>query len=376
VAFATGSGLSPAQDATLSKLDTLTENVSGLRFTAKALEEAPSSGGGGGGSGDWTNTEKEQIRNRLGIDGTKSTPTSSPTLATQASVSALPTASQNATQVRTELATELARIDVATSTRLATAGYTAPANSDIVAIRAKTDTLVNGPTLAAIEGSTVLAKEATVNTRSSQASVSAIPTNPLLTTDLRLNNLDETISSRLPTASYLAPANFDIGQIKLKTDNLPASPASETTVAARPTLAQIEASTVLAKEATVNTRASSAQVTALNNISTVQVRAQVDAGLATYDAPTKAELDSAIASIPAAPSAAANASAVRSELATELARVDTTISSRNAVAPDNANIAAIKAKVDTLENADLSGVATTTQVADVKKNTDLIPATL
>lgn len=52
-----------------------------------------------------------------------------------------PTASANATAVRTELATELARIDVATSTRLASASYTAPANSDITAIKAKTDNL-------------------------------------------------------------------------------------------------------------------------------------------------------------------------------------------------------------------------------------------
>lgn len=39
---------------------------------------------------------------------------------------AVPSAAANASQVRTELTTELARIDVAMSTRLATAGYTAP----------------------------------------------------------------------------------------------------------------------------------------------------------------------------------------------------------------------------------------------------------
>ena len=44
--------------------------------------------------------------------------------------------------VRTELSTELARIDVAISTRLATAGYTSPANSDILAIKGKTDNLI------------------------------------------------------------------------------------------------------------------------------------------------------------------------------------------------------------------------------------------
>lgn len=76
--------------------------------TGKALDDASSGGGT-----DWTSTEREHIRNRLGIDGTASAPSATPTLATPASV-------------RTELATELSRIDVATSSRLATAGYTAP----------------------------------------------------------------------------------------------------------------------------------------------------------------------------------------------------------------------------------------------------------
>lgn len=84
--------------------------------TGKALDDAAAGGGGGG--TDWTAGEREQIRNRLGIDGTASAPSATPTLATPGSV-------------RTELATELARIDVATSSRLATAGYTAaPTASD------------------------------------------------------------------------------------------------------------------------------------------------------------------------------------------------------------------------------------------------------
>jgi hypothetical protein len=52
-----------------------------------------------------------------------------------------PTAAANASAVRAELATELARVDVATSTRLASSAYTAPANSDVTAIKAKTDLL-------------------------------------------------------------------------------------------------------------------------------------------------------------------------------------------------------------------------------------------
>ena len=51
----------------------------------------------------------------------------------------------SAADVRTELSTELGRIDAAISTRLATAGYTAPANSDITAIKNKTDNLPSDP---------------------------------------------------------------------------------------------------------------------------------------------------------------------------------------------------------------------------------------
>jgi hypothetical protein len=77
--------------------------------TGKALDDASSGGGGT----DWTATEREHIRSRLGIDGTASAPSATPTLATPASV-------------RTELTVELSRIDVTTSSRLATSGYTAP----------------------------------------------------------------------------------------------------------------------------------------------------------------------------------------------------------------------------------------------------------
>jgi hypothetical protein len=50
-----------------------------------------------------------------------------------------------ASAVRTELTTELARIDAAISSRLATAGYTAPANADISTIKSKTNNLPASP---------------------------------------------------------------------------------------------------------------------------------------------------------------------------------------------------------------------------------------
>lgn len=50
-----------------------------------------------------------------------------------------------ASAVRTELATELSRIDAAISSRLSSAGYTAPDNASISAIKAKTDNLPASP---------------------------------------------------------------------------------------------------------------------------------------------------------------------------------------------------------------------------------------
>lgn len=63
-------------------------------------------------------------------------------------------------------------------------------------------------------------------TAATQASVNAIPTNPVLANDARLDNLDAAISSRLADYEYIAPANADIAAVKAKTDNLPSSPAA------------------------------------------------------------------------------------------------------------------------------------------------------
>ncbi len=57
---------------------------------------------------------------------------------------------------------------------------------------------------------------------------------------------------------------------------------------------------------------------------------------------------------------------IRTELATELARIDVAVSSRNATAPDNAGIAAIKAKTDNLPAAPaaVSNIPTAAAIAD------------
>ena len=67
-----------------------------------------------------------------GLVDTATTLTNAPTV---------PTASAIASQVRTELSVELGRVDQNISSRLAAADYTAPSNSDVTAIKAKTDLL-------------------------------------------------------------------------------------------------------------------------------------------------------------------------------------------------------------------------------------------
>jgi hypothetical protein len=156
---------------------------------------------------------------------------------------------------------------------------------------------LNNLSLAQVEASTILAKEATVNTR-------------------------------LASASYTAPDNAGITAIKAKTDNLPAVPASQGDITAlnNLSLAQVEASTVLAKESTIGA-----------------IKAKTDNLPA--DPADQSAVEAAIANIPAAPSAASIADEVRVELAPELAFIDVATSTRLAgsayVAPDNAGIAAL-----------------------------------
>jgi hypothetical protein len=68
--------------------------------------------------------------------GTVDTLTNSPSVPSAASIAAA---------TRAELAVELARVDSSISSRLAGSAYTAPANSDVAAIKVKTDALPSDP---------------------------------------------------------------------------------------------------------------------------------------------------------------------------------------------------------------------------------------
>lgn len=125
------------------------------------------------------------------------------------------TAAPSVTAIRTEMdsnSTKLANLDATISSRLASASYTAPANSDISAIKSKTDNLPSDPAdqsllEAAIAGVTAPSASTVATAVRSELSV-------------ELARVDQAISSRLASASYTAPANSDISDIKAKTDLL------------------------------------------------------------------------------------------------------------------------------------------------------------
>jgi hypothetical protein len=157
------------------------------------------SGGGGGGGGGATAAE---IADAVWTWVTRTLTSSGD-----------PTKEQIAAQVRTELAVELGRIDAAITSRLAAAGYTAPDNSSITAIKAKTDNLPSDPA----DQSLIVAAIAGIPAAPSAASVASAVRTELAT---ELARLDAAISSRLATAGYTAPDNSGISAIKTKTDQI------------------------------------------------------------------------------------------------------------------------------------------------------------
>lgn len=107
-------------------------------------------------------------------------------------------------------------LDEAVSSRLASSGYTAPANADIAAIKSTVDTNLNATV------SSRLATSGYTTPPTAAANASAVRTN--LATEL--GRIDAAVSSRLASSGYTAPANADVAAIRAKTDNLPGNPAA------------------------------------------------------------------------------------------------------------------------------------------------------
>jgi hypothetical protein len=165
----------------------------------------------------------------------------------------------------------------------------------------------------------------------------------------------------------------DVGAIKAKTDNLPASPAAAGDIPSASTVAsqvRTELTTELGRiDAAVTTRAAAS--TALSNATWTDVKAgYLDAAVSTAGgAPSAATVAAAVvdqtlsghtttgtvgkalsdaASGGSAPSASAVASAVRTELGTELARIDVATSTRAATGADGDTLETLSDQIDAI----------------------------
>ncbi|MEM9214073.1 MAG: hypothetical protein AAGD25_06965 [Cyanobacteria bacterium P01_F01_bin.150] len=161
------SGLTSGESNILSNLDTRTtrvdaliEDSSGDRFTAKALEAGPSGGGSGG---DASAANQTTIINALAD---------------------IPTTTEFVART------------------LPAADYF-DAASDIVARVTLVDTTTTNTDMRGTDGANTVVPD--------NAGIAAIPTNPLLTTDTRLNNLDAAVSSR----SSFDPSSDTVARVTL-----------------------------------------------------------------------------------------------------------------------------------------------------------------
>jgi len=196
--------------------------------------------------------------------------------ATQAAIAGLNNLSLGQVEGSTVIAKE-----ATVAAKLDASAYTAPDNADISAINSRLPavpasqgdiTALNNLSLAQVEASTVLAKEATSGAIKAktdnlpadpadqsllEAAISAIPSATSVADEVRvelapeLALIDVATSTRLAGSAYVAPDNAGIAEL--------------------PTLAEIEASTVLAKEATI---------VALNDISLVELDASIAVAVA------------------------------------------------------------------------------------------------
>jgi len=234
----------------------------------------------------------------------------------------VPTASAIASQVRTELATELARVDVATSSRLAAADYTAPsAAPTVAAIRTEMDS-----------NSTKLANlDATVSSRLASSAYSAAPTTAQIATAVEGSLLNEADgqavlnaivgaigNTNLSEVSLVAAVRADLERVGGKIDSIPTTSAP--TASANAT-AVWNAATKEITGGTVTTLTNSPSVPSAASIASA-TRTELTTELGRLDAAVSTRLATSGYTAPStAPTAAANASAVRSELTTELAKV-------------------------------------------------------
>jgi hypothetical protein len=218
--------------------------------------------------------------------------------------------------------------------------------------------------------------DTTVSSRLASSAYSAAPTTAQIATAVEGSLLNEADgqavlnaivgaigNTNLSEVSIVAAVRADLERVGGKIDSIPTTAAP--TAAANAT-AVWSAATKEITGGTVTTLTNSPSVPSAASIASA-TRTELAVELARVDATVSSRLAGSAYTAPStAPTAAANASAVRTELATELARVDVATSTRLAssayTAPSNSDVTAIKAKTDLLETtrlAQCSTVATT-----------------
>ena len=308
------------------------------------------------------------VSSRLAPSGTLATVT------TLTNAPTVPTPSEIASQVRTELTSELSNLDASISSRLAGSAYTAPSTpptaGDIAsAVWAAADktgysltsaertaiaTAVEGSLLNENDGQAVLNAivGAIGNTNLSEVSLVAAVRADLERSGGKLDSIPTTAA---PTAAQNATAVWGAATKEITggtVTNLTNAPASvtPTDIWSHATRTLTSASGPTAIEIRQELDSNSTQLSA--------IKSKTDA--LPSDPADQSLLEAAIAGV-TAPSAATVASAVRSELSVELARVDQAVSSRLA-ASEASKLDAVKAKTDLLQTdrlAQCSTVATT-----------------
>jgi hypothetical protein len=190
--------------------------------------------------------------------GTVDTLTNAPTV---------PSAATIASQVRTELTTELGRIDAAISSRLAPSGTLATVTNLTNAPASVTPADIWSHATRTITGGTV----DTLTNAPSVPSATTIASQVRTELSTELGRLDATVSSRLASASYTAPANSDITAIKAKTDALPSDPADQSLLEAAIAGVTAPSASTVATAVRTELTAELAKVSALNTDRLAQV---------------------------------------------------------------------------------------------------------
>lgn len=411
-----------------NRVDGLIEDSGGDRFTTKALEQAPS---GGGGSADWTTGEKEQIRDALGVTGTKTSATGGQLQDVLTDTgTTLPAQISSLNDISTaDVAAELATYDAPTKAEL-DAGLAALNDFDpttdqvIVATNNDKSGYTISGTLTTLDALDTAQDAQHTQTQAdiaglndlSAAEVNAQVDSALLDYDgptkAELDAAQAAIQSDIsglndPTAATIADAVLDealaghvtagtlgkaVADIEADTNELQtnqgdwatatgfATPGDQMNLAdGAITAAKIAADAITAAKIAAGAITSSEAPALANLDTTVSSRAtpaQVAAELSTYDAPTKSELDAAIATL----ATAASLSSVASDVSSILTDTGTTLPALIAALNDisTADVAAELATYDGPTKAELDAavatLATAANLATVDTVVDAIKA--